>query len=124
MASEKGDIILVVVDDEFARRLTIGSLRDGGFQAFSVSDPSKALDAVRADPDSFALLLTETSASAMPGTELAQRARRWAPHLRMLFLVGDESPARAALWNHGTVLSKPFTPDELLLAVRRALTRP
>lgn len=120
--NEDAAIILVVVADDHDRHFTVGSLREVGLQAFSISDPSKALDAVRADPDSFTLMLAETE--AVPGLEFAQRARRYAPRLRMLFIVSDESRERARLWDYGTVLSRPFTAVELLSEVRQVLSKP
>lgn len=113
---EEAGIILVMAGDEGA---ACDSLREDGLQVVSVADPTAALDAVRAAPAGFALLLAESGAAA--GLELARKVRDRAPRLRMLFVVSDDSAERARLWDYGTVLSKPYSPDELLTLVRRDL---
>jgi two-component system, cell cycle sensor histidine kinase and response regulator CckA len=70
------------------------------------------------------LLLTDVVMPRMLGKEVADRIRRARPGIRVLYMSGY---ARPALADQGTLdpgvalVSKPFSEDELLTAVRELL---
>ncbi len=122
-----GEGRILFVDDE-AALTTVGErmLRRLGFEATVVSSGQEALDAFRADPDGFDLILTDQTMSGMTGLALAAEVRKTnatVPIVIMTGFSGDVTPERTAALNVGEVLAKPFTVHELAAALQRALTR-
>lgn len=73
------------------------------------------------------LLLTDVIMPGMNGRDLAEQVLATHPQMRVLFMSGytaDVAPLEGALKGIGTLLAKPFTPDELGHRVREALNEP
>jgi DNA-binding response OmpR family regulator len=73
------------------------------------------------------LLLTDVVLPRIDGPEIALRAREIRPTLRVLFMSGF---SEEKLLEHGiareepNLIAKPFTPSDLLHAIRRVLDEP
>jgi two-component system cell cycle sensor histidine kinase/response regulator CckA len=105
------------------RELVQRVLESAGYEVHASPLPSDALS-VLASGRRFDLLLSDVVMPEMSGYELAGRVRREHPEVRALFMSGyDREAAQAAegLPGERVLLQKPFAPDQLARAVRRAL---
>jgi CheY-like chemotaxis protein len=114
--------ILVVEDEDDVRELVSTSLRNRGFSVLSVPNAEVALQ-ILMEQVKFDLLFTDiVMPGAMDGFELAERAKRIQPELKILYATGfSHVSRRAATELHGKLIQKPYRPDELAREVRQAL---
>jgi two-component system cell cycle sensor histidine kinase/response regulator CckA len=106
------------------RELTARALRRAGYEVIEASDGADALARV-ADPSvRVDLLVTDAVMPTMGGTELASRVRERRGALRVLFVSGYARDQRTEEVRDASFLSKPFTIDTLLGAVRAVLDAP
>lgn len=121
---ERGSETILLVEDERAvRELVQRVLESAGYRVLPMSLPSEA-ELLLARGQHVDLLLTDVVMPEMSGYELAARVCGSRPDLRTLFISGYSHPAAKAAPIGGELLKKPFAPDELASAVRRALERP
>ena len=77
-------------------------------------------------PEGVELLVTDVTMPKMSGVELAQLSRREQPALPVLYITGfpniEEGEVRSM--NTDDILEKPFSAEDLLSRVRRAMARP
>lgn len=111
--------ILVVEDMEVIRALSARILAEAAYGVLTASDGVEAMEALeRSSPVD--LVLTDLKMPRMDGHQLAlQVASRW-PGLRVLFMTGYPE-VRLADDLPGPLLLKPFTPEQLIAAVRALL---
>ncbi len=116
-----GRQILLVEDDDAVRRVAVRILERNGFTVRSVHGPLPALTVLEngTRPD---VLLTDVVMPAMPGSELALRARRLAPGLPVVFMSGYVDPELDLEQVAGAhIVRKPFTEASLTAALAAAL---
>jgi len=117
------EIILVVEDDTQVRNMSADALRELGYTVIAVGTPGEALEQVEMKPR-IALLFTDIVMPEMSGRELADRASKKVPNLKVLFTTGY---TRNAIVHNGVVdpgmafLPKPFTLDQLARKIRQAI---
>ncbi len=114
--------VLVVDDDEDLRALLALTLRHEGWDAVPVSSGAEALAAVR--QGAFSVALVDFQLPGMNGLEFIRLAREADPGLPCIAVTGQGSERVAvALMKAGAAdyLLKPFEPQEIAAAVRRAL---
>jgi PAS domain S-box-containing protein len=119
-----GELIAMVDDEDIVRSLAQMALEKLGYRVASFESPVRCLEALRHSPNDFALLLTDQTMPVMKGIELASEARVVAPHLPVVIMSGyfsRISPEKLAQIGHVTLLSKPFTNEELAVAVHRSI---
>jgi PAS domain S-box-containing protein len=110
-----GRTVLLVEDDEKVRAVAARILRSRGFEARSIALSSqKHID----------VLLSDVVMPGLAGPELAKQLSRLLPELRVVLMSGY--PADALLHRQSDLakaklISKPFTPDDLLAAVMSVL---
>jgi CheY-like chemotaxis protein len=93
----------------------------------SASDGEAARSVARRHGGRIDLLLTDVVMPLLGGAELARELMATEPSLRTLFVSGhaiDEVERRGIVAGEATFLHKPYTPDALAAAVRRALDAP
>jgi CheY-like chemotaxis protein len=112
------DNILLVDDNADLREVTALLLRDCGYNVIETASGSAALAALDANP-AIKLLIVDFAMPEMSGSELLERARAKRPRIRALFITGYAELSRE--FADEILLKKPFTTDQLALAVRRAL---
>jgi signal transduction histidine kinase len=114
--------LLLVEDDPDVRKSTADLLTTLGFEVVVAEGPHEALAILGRDP-SIGLLFSDVAMpGGMNGAELAVEARRACPSLKVLLASGYPVPVLAkkfALPEDVRVLSKPFTPDDLMKELRR-----
>lgn len=115
------ETVLVVEDEEPVRELVRRVLESAGYNVLPAARPSEA-ERLLAGSDDVHLLVTDVVMPEMSGYDLAARVLDRHPDIRTLFISGYAAGAAdAAKTATGELLKKPFAPDQLAQAVRRAL---
>ena len=100
-------VVLVVDDDTDVLDVVTSMLQELGCEVVSARSGAEALDHL-ARNEHISILITDINMPGMDGHELAERARRVRPDLRVLQLSGRE-PRRGGL----PMIRKPFTLEDL-----------
>jgi signal transduction histidine kinase/CheY-like chemotaxis protein len=119
----RSEIILVVEDEERVRALSVEALRELGYGVVEASDPSQALRMLD-EGQQVTLLFTDVVMPEMSGRQLADRARRKRPGLKVLYTTGYTRNAivHNGMLDPGTnLLTKPFSIEELAGKIRKIL---
>jgi DNA-binding NtrC family response regulator len=114
--------ILVVDDNEAHRELMRAALAGEDFTVVTAANGAEALEFVHANP--VTLVLTDQQMPHMSGLELLHTLREPRPHLPVIMVTGYgtvESAVDAMKAGAADFIQKPFSPEELLLVVRRVL---
>jgi CheY-like chemotaxis protein/nitrogen-specific signal transduction histidine kinase len=118
------EIILVVEDESDVRSFVVEMLRELGYEVIEAADGAAALAALAAHPD-ISLLFTDVGLPGeLNGRQLADRASRLRPDLKILYTTGY---ARNAIVHQGRLdpgvelLGKPFTYAALANRIRALL---
>jgi len=112
--------ILLVEDEEMVRVLAVEILRGAGFEVVEAADGEEALRVAAAEPRAFDLVVSDVVMPGMRGTEVVERLGD-PPALFMSGYTGDASVRQGLVLEGQRFLSKPFSPQTLLAAVRAAL---
>jgi two-component system, cell cycle sensor histidine kinase and response regulator CckA len=117
--------VLLVEDQVELRALTHRLLADAGFDVVVAGSPEEALEIGRSATNiDFDLLFSDVIMPGMTGPELAGRLHELKPDLAVLLVSGHTAEIVAGAASKGAgFLAKPFTPDELLDAVDKAMAR-
>ena len=117
---KRGGTILLVDDDPDVREYTQFVLEEASYAVSVAANAEEALRLLSGDPE-IALLVTDVVMPGVNGVELARRARAMRPHLAFLFVTGYTRNIAPDALAGASVLDKPFAPERLLHAVKRAL---
>jgi CheY-like chemotaxis protein len=119
-----GETVLVVEDHQAVRALVRDVLRPGGYTVLEARHGAAAPELCRENPQRIHLLVTDVVMPRLNGRLLAQQLAALRPGLKVLFISGHPvGPAEGepdALAG-SALLRKPFTPEQLTLAVRSLL---
>jgi DNA-binding NtrC family response regulator len=116
--------ILVVDDEEIVRRSCLRTLVDGGHEVDAVDSGAGAL--AKIEDGRYDVLLLDIMMPKMDGIEVLRRVKEAHPDIEVIMITGLSQIATAvSAMKLGAFdyLPKPFDPDELKLAVERALER-
>nr|WP_242477875.1 ATP-binding protein [Rubrivivax gelatinosus] len=119
-----GEALLVVDDEPALVELATELLAGLGYEPFGVDSSAEALRRFQAEPERFALLLTDEVMPGLSGTALAEAVHTIRPELPVVLVSGWGGPQfeqRAARAGISVTLAKPLTRDELAQAVACAL---
>ncbi|MBI5040645.1 MAG: sigma-54-dependent Fis family transcriptional regulator [Gammaproteobacteria bacterium] len=118
-------ITILVVDDQEAHcELMRSALVAAGYPVLTAASGEQALERVHAG--SIGLVLTDQQMPGMSGLALLHALHELRPHLPVIIVTAHGTVATAVdAMRAGAVdfIQKPFTPEELLLVVRRVLER-
>ncbi len=123
VSSGTGEVVMVVEDEERVRAYSVEALKELGYAVIEATSPHDALRMIESGMP-MALLFTDVVMPEMNGRQLAERATRIRPGLKVLYTTGYTGNAALSngLLDPGTIhLSKPFTIDQLALKVRQTL---
>lgn len=112
--------ILLVEDDESLRRFLAQALVRAGHEVVDCGDGGEAYERFLAEH--FDLLLTDIVMPGMDGIDLAKRAAKIAPDLKIIFITGFAAVAlhpEVGAPKAAKVLSKPFHLREIVAEVDR-----
>jgi CheY-like chemotaxis protein len=103
---------VLVTDDEPVVRIVVAeSLADAGYQVLEAESGEAALELLQAG-HRINLLITDIHlAQGLDGRELAERARKLLPDLKVIFMTGDDQVVLAGRnepQEHTRLLTKPF----------------
>ncbi len=122
---ERGDATILLVEDAKAvRDLTYRVLSEQGYKVFAAGEGKEALEICELLEFPVDLIVSDIIMPNCNGFDVARKIRELFPAAKVLFMTGysnqglpyDKYGERAP-----EVLMKPFSPDELLEAVRRTL---
>jgi two-component system cell cycle sensor histidine kinase/response regulator CckA len=119
--------ILVVDDEPVIRRLTYRILNTAGYRVFEASDGAEALAVLEHAPGRIDLVIVDAVMPNLDGATLTARIFENWPAQRILLMSahGEDVFGRLGLDRmRAPFLAKPFTDDELLGKVGRALSEP
>ncbi len=119
-----GEKILVVDDEEMIRDLCNHILSAEGYQVTVASNGAAALEAL--DRDDMDLLVTDIKMPGMDGLELFERVKQLDQEIVTIFITGHgtlDTAIESLMRGVDGFVLKPFTQEELLGAVDRAITR-
>jgi PAS domain S-box-containing protein len=115
-----GITVLVVDDQDDVRDVAVAFLEDAGYTVRAASSGTDGLAALDNGPVSVALV--DHGMAGMSGIEFVRQARQRWPELPVIYLTGHAEPLGSeGVDPNDRVLTKPYMPDDLLEAVRRAL---
>jgi len=117
------ETVLVVEDEPALRDLIARVLSENGYTVLLAENGLGALHAVRAEGAKVAAVLSDVVMPLMSGPQLAEQVREERPDVPVLFMTGytDDSAVVCDLERGVRVLHKPFTPSDLLVALREVL---
>ena len=116
--------VLVVDDAGVVRRLSFRILSEAGYRVFEAAGAAEALDVIGMQHGHVDLVLVDVVMPEINGVDLVRMIREQWGHPSILFMSAypAEVLAREGLKDlRVQFLAKPFTRDELLSAVARAL---
>ncbi len=118
-----GALVLVVDDEDAVRRLVRIILDRGGFRVITAGHPRDALELAKKHADEIDLILTDVVMPSMSGSEFAAEVRQYCS-AGVIYMSGYTDNAELGPGPGGgdaVLIEKPFSADQLLEAVRRAL---
>ena len=112
--------VLIVDDDEAMRGLLAELIGEEGFEAITAPDALTGLLIVLAE--GVDIVVTDWRMPGYDGLRLLASCRQLKPHLPVVLITGSAEPGLGERVRRlgGTLLEKPFHPQELLAHVRRA----
>ena len=123
-AISHSDFILVVDDEPMVAEMATEALLLAGYRAMFALDAYDGMGQLERNSE-IDLLFTDVVMPGIDGFRLADMATARRPWLRVLYTTGYIGLARelqAAGELHGAILDKPYRPDSLVEAVKRALS--
>jgi hypothetical protein len=115
--SPKGEMVLVVEDEEALREVTRRIFARNGYQVITAANGPEALDLARGYPGEIHLLVTDIVMPRMLGNEIAEKMQAIKPGIEVLFMSGYARPVLASqgrLDPNVALIEKPFSEAELL----------
>ena len=122
-AAAKSETVLVVEDDAELRAMVADSLRGLGYRVLTAANAPAALAVAEREPKLDLLFSDYSMPFGMLGDELARRARRLKPGVKVLLMSGYAVTTPEIAGTDFNLLQKPFRPDELARAIRQTLDR-
>lgn len=119
--------VLVTEDDPSLRKLLCMVLNEAGYTTIEAADGAEAVQRFRAHQGAVDLLILDMIMPRMSGREVFDELKKEDPSLKALFLSGyaaDSFSAPDLSVPDAPFLSKPVSPQDLLLKVREALGPP
>jgi CheY-like chemotaxis protein len=118
-----GQSVLVVDDDRGVLRLTARMLRQEGYTVLEAGSGAEALHLLDTEPD-IRLVLTDVVMPGMHGLDLAARIRERERRPQVVLMTGHAAELSGQLEQRDPsmpLLLKPFTSQQLIKTVRKAL---
>lgn len=120
----QGELILIVDDEPALREITRLTLEISGYRVLLASDGTEAVSLYTTRGAEIALVLTDMNMPVMDGPATIGFLRRLDPEVRVIAVSGlaaDERISRNAELGIRRFLTKPYTADTLLVALRQVI---
>jgi len=121
------ETVLLVEDDPQLRQLSTSVLAHCGYNVLTASTPEEGLAICENDHSDIRLLITDVVMPRINGRQLAERAIKMRPRIRVLYISGytDNAIVHYGVLDPGLwFLPKPFTLSALVGKVREVLDAP
>jgi DNA-binding NtrC family response regulator len=122
----RGELIVVVDDDDILRRAIARMLKSLGFSVLTAADGADAIAAIESCAKPIDAMLVDVVMPHLSGPELVDRLASRGIHIGVIYMSGyDDATIVTHLMNSPTLplLRKPFTPQALMLVLREVLSR-
>ena len=120
----KGELVLVVDDEESIREITRGTLETFGYNVLTANDGTEALAMYADKKNEIAVVLTDMVMPFMDGPATIRALQRMNPQVRIIAASGLGAGQRAgegALEGVSVLLTKPYTAEKLLKTLAQVL---
>ncbi len=120
------ETVLLVEDEPQVRAVAARALRSAGYRVLEATNGRDGLQVARRERERIDLIVSDIVMPEMGGKELVELARQYLPLVAVLFVSGYTAgsfPLPIGDASSRSFLQKPFTPQELLEAVRHVLDR-
>ncbi|HXT40198.1 MAG TPA: PAS domain S-box protein [Candidatus Angelobacter sp.] len=127
LPSGRGELVLVVDDEESIRDVTRNLLSRHGYEVLVASDGTEAVALVAQLPGRISLILTDIMMPFMDGVALIRAVRKLDPRIKVVASSGlGQADKMAELKNLSvkTFLAKPYTAENLLVTLQELLHGP
>ena len=124
MTKEAKEKILIVEDEEMARKNLEHILRKEGYKVVAVENGMKALE--RLNSTTFDLVITDLKMDKVDGMEVLENSRRLQPYTEVVMITGYatvNSAVRAMQEGAYYYIAKPYKIDEVRKVAREALLK-
>lgn len=118
--------ILVIDDEQIMRDGSSHILSKDGWQVLSAENGEQGLNLIQGQSGQIDVILLDLMMPGMSGMEVLDHIRAIDPNLLVIVITGYatvESAVEAMKKGAYDFISKPFTPDQLRIVVRRALEK-
>ncbi|HEX6625463.1 MAG TPA: response regulator, partial [Pyrinomonadaceae bacterium] len=123
----RGELVLVVDDEEAIRQITKGTLETFNYRVLVASDGTEAVALYAQHREEVAVVLTDMMMPYMDGPATIRALQKMNPRVRVIaasgLSVGDKAAEAAAVGAHA-FLAKPYTAEKLLKALAEILRAP
>ncbi len=117
-------LVLVVDDEAPIRQLVSRMLVEAGFQVMEAAHGQEGLEIVRSHRDEISLVITDVVMGRLDGRTLASAVQADCPRIPVILMSGHPDArygGESSAAPNQYFITKPFTGDQLLAAVRHAL---
>jgi len=118
------ETVLIAEDEDSVRQLLAGALNQYGYNVLQASSPKEALPLGKHYDGQIDLLISDVIMPGMSGPELAELLADARPDMKVLYISGYAERTimeRRNMRIPAQMLSKPFTPEQLVRKVRDVL---
>lgn len=116
--------ILIIEDNPMVVKSLEFKLTKDGYDVIVAEDGRKALEILRDDNDSIQLVITDLMLPYISGTELIEHIRNNTPSMPIIVLSTsnqEEIITDAFMMGVNDFITKPFSPNELSMRVKRTI---
>ncbi len=124
MQRQEPEHVLLIDDDELSRAVLELHLSAAGYRVTEVESGEAALALLQAGHAEFDLVLCDLQMPGLHGPALAQELRTLLSTTLPLLAMSGSQPAAERYAGYDGFLLKPFTPEELAVALRRVRDEP
>lgn len=125
--SQHAGTVLILDDESDVRKLVSAVLASNGYTVLTADSGENAIKLFEKRKQPVDLLLLDVVSPGLSGPMVADRIAELQPGLRVMFMSGYDhtSVVRRYVVDKGfALLTKPFTPDQLIEKVREVLESP
>jgi len=121
--STSSEVVLLVAEEDMVRNLAHMILETSGYVVLEAGDAREGLALCANHQGPIDLLVTDLMSAELNGHELAERALKLRPGLKVMFLSehAEDVELKRSIPAGSAFLEKPFTPVGLAEKVREAL---
>ena len=119
-----GPTILIVDDEEWVLEIAEAFLLHAGFGVVTASGGREAIEMVRADPDPYDAVVLDLAMPDLNGEQTLRELHRLRSDLPIILTSGYSQELASERFGYDGLsgfIGKPYTPDDLVAAVRNAL---